>query len=112
MSTKAAQVTTCFYLLMQIGSYLNVVFVLIFIIYLLIYSKRCQQSMWNRPPVFIYLCKSLLVTHGFHCNIQYLFVYLFKAMSTKHVEPTTCFYLLMQITCCLNVLFLLKVHSH
>ena len=82
----------------------------------------------------------LLITCGFHFNIYYLFVYLFKAMSTKaggsnhlflftygnhfllhmvfvlifiiylfiyskrcqqkQVEPTTCFYLLMQITCC------------
>ena len=80
---------------------------------------------------------SLLITCSFHLNIQYLFVYLFKAMSTKaggndhlflftyansffldlvfiwifsiilfiylkrcqqkQVEPTTCFYLLMQI---------------
>ena len=127
MSKTTAQVTTCFYLLMEIGCWLHVLFVLIFIIYLFIYSKRCQQKhrksppvfiylwklfvdyicfslkyslsiclfiqsdvnkrRWNRPPVFIYLCKSLLVIHGFRCNIKYLFIYLFinlfKAMSTK-----------------------------
>ena len=83
MSTTAAQVTTCFYLLMQIRCWLNVLFILIFIIYLFIYSKRCQQKQHKSPPVFIYLCKSLVVTHGFHSNIHYLFVYLFKAISTK-----------------------------
>ena len=46
----------------------DMVFVLIFSIYLFIYSKRCQQ---------------------------------------KQVEPTTCFYLLMQIACWLHVLFVL-----
>ena len=137
MSTKAAQVTTCFYLLMEIACWLHVVFVLIFSIFFFIYSKRCQQKQRKSPPVFIYLCKSLVVTHGFRININYLFVYLFKVMSTKaggtdhlflftyanslllhmvfvlifiiylfiyskwceqkQVEPTTCFYLLMQI---------------
>ena len=83
MSTKAAQVTTCFYLLMEITCWFHVVFVLIFIIYLFISSKRCQQKQPKSPPVFIYLCKWLLVRHGFRFNIHYLFVYLFKAMSTK-----------------------------
>ena len=83
MSTTAAQVTTCFYLLMQIGCWLNVLFVLIFIIYLIIYSKRCQKKQRKSPPVFIYLCKSLVLTHGFRNNIHYLFIYLFKVMQTK-----------------------------
>ena len=122
-STKPAQVTTCFYLLMEIGCWLHVVFIWIFSIYLFIYSKRCQQKQRKSPPVFIYLCKLLLdymrfsfeysvsiclfiqsdvnkssashhlflftyrnwllITCGFCFNIQYLFVYLFKAMSTK-----------------------------
>ena len=60
MSTKAAQVTTCFYLLMEIGYWLHVVFLLIFMIYLFIYSKRCKQKQRKSPPVFIYLCKSLV----------------------------------------------------
>ena len=37
----------------------------------------------NRPPVFIYLCKLFLLTHCSGFNIQCLFVYLFKTMSTK-----------------------------
>ena len=60
--------------------FLHMVFILIFIIYLFIYSKRCQQKQCKSPPVFIYLCKSLVVAHGFHFNIQYLFIYLFKLM--------------------------------
>ena len=83
MSTTAAQVSTCFYLLMEITCWLHVVFILIFSIYLFIYSKRRQQKQVEPPPVFIYLWKWLVVRHGFLCNIQYLFVYLFKAMSTK-----------------------------
>ena len=60
----------------------HMVFVLIFSIYLFIYSKRCQQKQVELMT-FIYLWKSLLVTYGFRFNIQYLFIYLFKAMSTK-----------------------------
>ena len=140
MSTKAAQVTTCFYLLMEIICWLHVLFVLIFIIYLFIYSKRCQQkqrksppvfiylcklivdymcflskyllsiclfiqsdvnkSRWKRPPVFIYLWKSLVVNHGFRFNIHYLLFIYSKRCQQKQVEATTCFYLLMEITCC------------
>ena len=57
MSTTAAQVTTCFYLLMQIASWLHVLFLLIFSIYFFIYSKWCKQQQHKSPPVFIYLCK-------------------------------------------------------
>ena len=74
------------------------VFVLIFIIYLFIYSKRCQEKQVE-PKTFIYLWKSLLVTHGFRCNIHDLFTYLFKAMLTK-AGGTDNLYLLMQITSC------------
>ena len=42
-----------------------------------------NKSRWNRPPVFIFLWKSLVVRNGLYFNIQYLFIYLFKAMSTK-----------------------------
>ena len=49
----------------------------------------------------------LLITCAFHFHIQYLFVYLFKVMSTKAAQATTCFYLLMQITCWLHVFFIL-----
>ena len=56
---------------------LHMVFVLIFSIYLLIYSKRCKQKQVE-ATTFIYLWKSLVVTHGFRFNIQYLFLYLLK----------------------------------
>ena len=58
-STTAAQVTTCFYLLMEIHCWLHVVFVLIFMIYFFTSAKWCQQQQCMSPPVFIYLCKSL-----------------------------------------------------
>ena len=103
----------------------DMVFALIFIIYYLFIQSDVNKSRWKRPPLFIYLCKSLLVRHGFHFNIQYLFIYLFiylfKAMSTKagvwssccfvyKFTPALitfliaiqwqCFYLLMQIASC------------
>ena len=56
--------------------------------------------------LFIYLCKSLVVRNGFLFNIQYLFIYLFKGMSTKAGGKDD-LYLLMKITCCLHVFFLL-----
>ena len=57
-------------------------FIVILSIYLFIQSD-VNKTRWKRPPVFIYLCKSLVVRHGFRFNIQYLFIYLFKGMSTK-----------------------------
>ena len=73
MSTKAGGSDHLF--LFTYGNQLlwDMVFVLIFIIYLFIYSKPCQQ---------------------------------------KQVEATTSFYLLMQITCFLNGIFVLNIHSH
>ena len=59
------------------------VFILIFIIYLFISSKWCQQEQRKSPPVFIYLCKLLVVAHGFRFNIHDIFIYLFKMMWTK-----------------------------
>ena len=44
---------------------------------------KMNRNTWNRPPVFIYLSKSLVVRHGFLFNIHYLFVQLLKVMSTK-----------------------------
>ena len=49
----------------------------------------------------------LLITCGFRFNIEYLFIDLFKAMSTTAAQVTTLVYLLMQIVCWLHVLFLL-----
>ena len=57
-------------------------FFLIFSVYLFIYLKQSKQKQVE-ATTFIYLCKSLVVRHGFRFNIQYLFIYLFKAMSTK-----------------------------
>ena len=48
----------------------------------------------------------LLITCGFRFNINYVFVYLFKAMSTKAGGTTTCFYLFMEIDCWFNVFFI------
>ena len=83
MSTKAGGTDHLFLFTYANNLLWDIVLVLIFIIYFFTSSKRCQQQQRKSPPVFIYLCKLLLVTHCFHFNIQYLFVYLFKAMSTK-----------------------------
>ena len=81
---KQMEPTTYFYLLIQIGCWLHVVFVLIFIIYLFIYSKRCQQKEVEPTTCFYLLMEIICWLHVFfHFNIQYLFVYLLKAMSTK-----------------------------
>ena len=84
MSTKAGgSWPTCFYLLMQITyCYIWFSFEYPWYFYLFIQSD-VNKSIWNRPPVFIYLLKSLVVTHSFRFNIQYLFVYLFKLTSIE-----------------------------
>ena len=64
-STIAAQVTTCFYLLMEIGYWLHVVFLFIFMIYLFTSSQRSQQQQRKSPSVFIYLCKLLVYYRWF-----------------------------------------------
>ena len=55
-----------------------------------------NKSRWKRPPVFIYLCKTLIVTYGFRLNIHDIFIYLFKVMSTKALgnRPPVFIYLL------------------
>ena len=135
ISTTAAQVTTCFYLLMQITCWLHVVLILIFIttpqpqsipgdtvngwvvgillecnlliyIYLIIKIYISKRGETDHLYLFTY-AKELLIKCAFRFNIQYLFVYLFKAMSTTAVQVTTFVYLLMEITCWLHVLFVL-----
>ena len=72
------------------------------IYYLFIYlfiQSNIKKNGWKRPPVFIYLWKSLVERCPFPLNIHYLFVYLFKAMSRK-AGGTKDLYLLIQITCC------------
>ena len=49
----------------------------------LLIQRDVTRTTRNRPPVFVYLCKLLVVPCAVRLNIQYLFVYLFKSMSTK-----------------------------
>ena len=59
-------------------------YVLIISIYLFIYSKWCKQQQLQVDHLFLFTYGNcLLITCAFRFNIQYLFVYLFKAMSTK-----------------------------
>ena len=101
MSKTTAQVTTCFYLLMEIGCCLHVLFVLIFIIYLFIYSKRCQQKQVEPTTCFYLLMEIVCWLHVLFVLIFiiYLFIYS-KRCQQKQVKATTCFYLLMEITSC------------
>ena len=85
MSTKAGGTDHLFLFTYANHLLSDRLFVLLFIIYLFIYSKRCQQKQVE-PKTCIYLWKSLLVTHGFRFNIHDLFIYLFKAMSTRAGE--------------------------
>ena len=53
-------VRTFLNLLMEMVCWLHVLFVLIFMIYLFTSSQQSQQQHSKSPPVFIYLCKSLV----------------------------------------------------
>ena len=83
MSTTAAQLTTCFYLLMQIACWLHVVFVLIFSIFCLFIQSHVNNSSASHHLFLSTYANCFLITCAFCFNIEYLFVYLFKAMSTK-----------------------------
>ena len=100
--------TTCFYLLMQIDCWLYVVFVLILIIYLFIYSKRRQEKQVEQTTCFYLLMqiRCWLYVVFVLIFIIYLFIYS-KRCEQKQMEVTTCFYLLMQIVCLLPVVFIL-----
>ena len=80
MSTKAGGSDHLF--LFTYGNHFlfDMVFVLIFIIYLFIYSKRCQQKHLEVTICFYLLMQITCLTCPFHFNIQYLFIYLFKVM--------------------------------
>ena len=82
MSTKAGATDHLFLFTYGNCFLLDMVFLLIFSIYLFIYSKRSKEKQVE-PTTSIYLCKSLVVRHGCRFNIHDLFVYFFKAMSTK-----------------------------
>ena len=83
--TKAAQVTTYFYLLMQISYWLHVVFILIFIIYLFIYSTWCQQQQVEVTTCFYLLMQITCWFNVLFVLIFIISVYLFKMMSIKTV---------------------------
>ena len=76
MSTKACGTDHLFLFTYTNHFLLDKVFAVILSIYLFIYlfiQSDVNKSKWNGPPVFIYLCKSLIVTCPFRFNIQYLF---------------------------------------
>ena len=99
-SVKAAQVTTCFYLLMQID--------LISSIYLFIYSKLCQEKQVEAITCICLLMEIVCWLYVLFVLIFIIYLFTFsKQCQQKQVEPTTCFYLLMEIVCWLYVLFIL-----
>ena len=61
----------------------HVLFVWIFSIYLFTYLNHVNRTTRKRPPVFVYLCKLPVVSMCLSFEYSYLFVYLFKSMSTK-----------------------------
>ena len=77
------ELTTCTYLLMQKNCWLNVLFVLIFSIYLFTYSNDVNNSSASHHFCLFTYGNPFLITCGFRLNIHYLFIYLFKTMSTK-----------------------------
>ena len=80
------------YLLKLVVDYMWFSFEYSVFICLFIQSDVKKSSATHHLFLFTYW-NWLLITWGFLLNIQYLFVYLFKAMSTKAAQVTTCFYL-------------------
>ena len=80
---KHMQSTTCIYLFMQITPFFHVPFIWILISICLLIQIIVNRTSGKRPPVFVYLCKILVLPCDVRMNIQYLFVYLFKSMSTQ-----------------------------
>ena len=64
-------------------------------------KSNVNRTTRNPPPVFVYLCKLLVVPCAFCLNINgiYLFTYSNQCQQ-NHTQATTCIYLFMQITCC------------
>ena len=81
METKAGG-TDDLYLLMQICCS-NMCFLYEYSISICLLIQIYVNKNINRPPAFIYLCKLVVATCAFRLNIQYVFVYFFKSMSTK-----------------------------
>ena len=104
---KQVELATCVYLLIEIPCWLHVVFILILSIFCLFIQSDVNNSSASHHFCLFTYANSLLITCPFRFNNHDLFVYLFKVMSTTASQTTTCFYLLMQITCWLHVLFVL-----
>ena len=75
MSTKAGA-SDHLYLFIYANYFIFHVFIeWIFSVCLFTYSNQCQQNHTQRPPVFVYLCKLLVVPCVFRLNINiYLFI--------------------------------------
>ena len=69
--------------------------------YLFVYLfKAMSTKAGGSDHLFLFTyVNNLLITCAFRFNIHDLFVYFFKVMSTTAAQITSCFYLLMQITC-------------
>ena len=95
MSTTVAQVTTCFYLLMEIVCWLHVLFVLIFIIFLFIYSKWCQQNQVEPTTCFYLLMQIASWLHVVFLLILiiYLFIYSKRCQQKQVNRPPVFIYL-------------------
>ena len=91
-----------------LGEILDPPLVLIFIIYLFIDSKQCQQKQVEETTCFYLLMEIASWLHVVFVLIFiiYLFIYS-KRCQQKQVEATTCFYLLMEILSWLHVVFVL-----
>ena len=80
----------CFYFLMQIvvrqGFCFNTQYLFVYFFKVM---SDVKTSRWKRPPVFIYLCKSLVVRQGLGLIFSiYLFIYS-KSCQQNQVEATT-----------------------
>ena len=84
MSTKAGGSDHLFLFTYANSFFLDLVFLVIFMIHFFIYSKRRQQKQVAATTCFLFTyANRLLLEMVFVFNIQYLFIYLLKAMSTK-----------------------------
>ena len=83
MSTKAGGTDNLFLFTYVNHLLWDMVFILIFSIYLFIYSAMSTKT-FGMDHLFLFTYGNFLLIYcGFRFNIQYLFIYLFKAMWTK-----------------------------
>ena len=104
MSTKAAwKSTTCFYLLMVNWLLITCVFRFnINYLFLYLFKAMSTKAGGSRPPVFIYLWKSLLVDYMWFSFEYSVSIYLFiqSDVNKSSWKPPDDLYLLMEITSC------------